>query len=80
VMTVPLDGRLPEEQRGPDDKLGAIPEEYDSGISCFHQTWWGNALLDNLRKRARFSEVLRMPLIYFLTAPIGGWGLVWKKP
>lgn len=80
VMTIPLDGRSNEEQRGPDDKLGAVPEEYDAGISCFHQTWWGNALLDNLRKRARFSEVLRMPLIYFLTAPLGGWGLVWRKP
>lgn len=76
VVTVPLDGRTPLEQRGQQE----WPEEYDSGITCYHQTWWGVDDLRRLKRATKMIELLRAPLFYMLTSPIGGWGLVWEKP
>lgn len=79
IITVPLDGRTPNEQR---DWEGGIyqPFEYVPGVTCHHQTWWSNQMISRIRARSRFVEALRCPLIYILTAPIGGWGLLWEKP
>lgn len=76
VMTFPLDGRSRDEQRGENE----WPLEYDEGITCAHQTWWGTQNVRSLRDKVRMVEVMRSALFYMLTAPIGGWGLVWRKP
>lgn len=76
VMTFPLDGRSRDEQRNQNE----WPQEYDNGITCHHSMWWGTKEIQALRDRTRFSEVMRAALLYLLTSPIGGWGLVWRKP
>ena len=76
VMTFPLDGRSRDEQRGEN----YWPDEYDAGITCHHQMWWGTKDVRALRDKVRMVEVMRAALFYMLTAPIGGWGLVWRKP
>ena len=76
VMTFPLDGRTRDEQRA-----GNVwPQEYDAGITCHHQTWWGTKDIQTLRERSRMVEVMRAALLYLLTSALGGWGLVWRKP
>ena len=76
VMTFPLDGRSRDEQRAGNE----WPLEYDAGITCAHQTWWGNDMVRALRSQTRFVEVMRAALLYLLTAPLGGWALCWRKP
>ncbi len=76
VLTFPLDGRSHEEQRD-----GATwPEKYDDGISCYHDTWWSDKMLHDLKQKTRLIEVGRAVLIYVLSAPLGGWGLLWQRP
>lgn len=77
IITVPLDWRPIEEQRmGPDDNSPMSHGE----ITTYHQTWWSNKMLQDLLRESRMWETVRSPLYYMLTAPIGGWGLVWEKP
>ena len=76
VLTVPLDARPRDEQRGSED----WPLEYDAGITCHHQTWWCNDMILDLKRKVRMIEVGRAALFYMLTAPLGGWGLCWQKP
>jgi len=76
VMTFPLDGRTRDEQR----RGNEWPMEYCPGVTCHHQTWWGEQGVITLRNKVRMVEVMRAALFYMLTSPIGGWGLVWRKP
>ncbi len=79
IMTVPLDARPASEQREyPGGEYQ--PFEYVPGVTCHHQTWWSNQMLRELRRQSRMVELCRCTLLYILTAPIGGWGLVWEKP
>lgn len=77
IVTVPLDGRPFYEQSvmNPGDKHG----EYCPGVTNYHQTWWSNRMLDSLARDSGFEEVERSVLIYPMTAPITGWGLLWRK-
>lgn len=79
VITIPLDGRPAQEQRCL-DPADYREVEYFPGVTHHHQTWWSNQMIRELRKRTRFTEVVRCLLVYILTAPLGGWGLVWEKP
>ena len=77
VLTFPLDGRSREEQL---DGQENPPWEYCDGITVHHSRWWGNAEIRDLKIKTRFVEVGRAALVYILTAPLGGWGLLLQKP
>jgi predicted SAM-dependent methyltransferase len=81
VVTFPLDARPREEQFILDD-LKQIPLYYDEPhqITAHHQTWWTQKMIRELKRATRLVEIARVPLLYMLTAPIGGWGLVLKRP
>jgi len=76
VLTIPLDARSKEEQRGTD----IWPDEYDQGVTCHHQTWWTRRMLYELRRKTKFVEVGSAALFYMLTCPLGGYGLLWQRP
>jgi predicted SAM-dependent methyltransferase len=77
VLTFPLDGRPRDEQ----DTSGTAPENFDpeAKVTTYHRTWWSMKMQADLRKRTRMVEVARAALVYVLTCPLGGWGLVWQK-
>lgn len=82
VLTYPLDGRPIEDQRGHyrHTSSGAVSlMEYIDGVTCHHQTWWTEPMLDDLADACGFSEVLRAALLYGVTTLLCGWGLVWQK-
>jgi SAM-dependent methyltransferase len=76
VLTFPLDARSVDEQRG----TNVWPQEYDPGITCAHQTWWTRPMQAELRRRTKLIEIGRAYLLYVLTVPLGGFGLVWTRP
>jgi SAM-dependent methyltransferase len=94
IITVPLDGRpnghnRPGYSEGSDDldRVGMTDEmmekeagEWSEGVTAYHQTWWSNEMLHNLRESSGLKEEYRSAILYSFTAPIGGWGISWEKP
>lgn len=83
VMTIPLDGTFSDPISFP------TGGEISPGITLFHQTWWSNRMLYELRTKTRMVERFRASIIYpfmrgnehgLIAFVCGGWGLVWEKP
>lgn len=80
IITLPLDARPRGEQEMFHTAGMPIPPDmYCDDITAYHSMYWSNTMLDTLFIRTGFIEILRQPLLYFLTAPVGGWGLVLRK-
>jgi len=81
ILTIPLDARPRAEQQAYHPaSLPPPPDEYCPGVASYHKTYWSNEQLNNLFEAAGLSEIFRQPLLYYLTAPVGGWGIILIKP